>query len=84
MPDEPINYGVVNFMSRERFEASFHGRSREEREARAERLVDYVLAVVQNRPLPRPVGNPVGNWPCVQHAIYRGGHLCYRSVHSSL
>jgi hypothetical protein len=66
MPNDPrADLGVVKFMTLESFEAPAH-LSREEAK-------EMILAMLDNREPPKPVGNPVGDWPRVREAICRDG-----------
>ena len=72
MPDEPhVDLGVVKFMSQESFEDPTHDLSPEGRAARTESLRERILAMLENKEPPKPVGNPVGDWPKVREAICR-------------
>ena len=64
MSNEPyVNLGVVKFMPKESFEDPAHGLSPEGREVRRDNLRDRILAAEENKEPPKPLGDPVGDWP---------------------
>jgi hypothetical protein len=74
MPNEPsVNLGVVKFMPQESFEDPAHGLSPEGREMQRESMRDRILAMLDDEEPPKPLGNPVGDWPKVREAICRNG-----------
>ena len=74
MPNEPsVNLGVVKFMPQESFEDTAYGVSREGRQMQRETLRDKILARLANKEPPKPLGDPVGDWPKVREAICRNG-----------
>ena len=70
LSDEAVKLGVVKFMPQESFEDPAHGLSRD---AQRERTRETLLALLHDQEPPKPLGDSVGDWPRVHHAICRDG-----------